>query len=311
MMERKSPITYQMMILFFRTTLLFFSFAISLVLAVQGASAQGVAVMDYSTFFRSPDGKPISGAFVCYNQAANSFTRHDTARCARRFSPFATFDVANSLIGLETAAIPDTSTIINWDRKKYPPTESWMRNTPQWLENQTMRTALQYSVLWYYRELSRRVGERDMKRYVELFGYGNKDVSGGFFAKPVADVCWQGGWAGGSLRVSADEQVSFLRRVVERQLPVGVVNINMVKDLLTLEETDRYRLCGKAGSGLESATGKVLGWFVGWVESTSVSNEKNTYYFALNLDGATLSAVRDNRIVIAKRLLKELGALPK
>ena len=36
------------------------------------------------------------------------------------------------------------------------------------------------SVVWYYREVARRVGLPRMKDYVTRFGYGNQDLSGVF-----------------------------------------------------------------------------------------------------------------------------------
>jgi beta-lactamase class D len=166
-------------------------------------------------FFKSQEGKRLEGAFVVYDMKNDVFTRYNPARCKQRYSPFSTFKIPNSLIGLETGAIPDTSTVINWDRKKYPAQEYWQRDFPEWMDNQTMRTALRYSVVWYYRELAKRVGERDMKRYVDMFGYGNRDISGGIFGKNTMDAFW----LGSSLLISADEQVEFLRAFYTRQLP--------------------------------------------------------------------------------------------
>jgi beta-lactamase class D len=256
--------------------------------------------------FKMRDGKPLEGAFVVYDMKNDAFTRYNAPRCKQRFSPFSTFKIPNSLIGLETGAIPDTSTVINWDRKKYPPQEHWSRDFPDWMDNQTMRTALRNSVVWYYRELARRVGERDLKRYVDLFNYGNKDISGGIYAKNTMEAFW----LGSSLLISADEQVEFLLAFYTRQLPVSVMYVTMIKDMLTLEETLRYRLCAKTGGGLDKRTGKYLGWYVGFIETTSLAGDKNVYFFALNVDAATFGIVRDRRESIAKQILRELEILP-
>jgi beta-lactamase class D len=274
--------------------------------AVQSLCLRAQETTVLAKFFQSPapDSKPLEGAFVLYDQNANSSLHHNEARCKQRYSPFATFYVPASLIGLETGAIPDTSTIINWERKKYPPQGSWDK---EWMDNQAMKTALKYSVAWYYRELIKRVGERDVKNYLELFPYGNKDIAGGIYSKNVMEAFW----FGSSLAISADEQVTFLRSMYTRTLPLGVTNINMVKDLLTLEETPRYRLCVSTGSGLERSTGKYLGWCIGLVETTALTGEKNVYYFALNLDGTSPTHVKSRPLQIARQCLRELGVLPK
>jgi beta-lactamase class D len=255
-------------------------------------------------FFQTQDRKPLDGAFVLYNQNANSFLKHNEVRCSRRFSPFATFYVPASLIALETGAIPDTSTIINWERKKYPPSGVWEK---EWMENQTMKTALKHSVAWYYRELAKRVGERDLKKYMELFPYGSKDLAGGLYSKNVMEAFW----LGSMLTISADEQVTFLRSMYNRTLPLAVTNINMVKDLLTREETPRYRLCTITGGGIDRNTSQYLGWCVGLVETTSLAGEKNVYFYALNLDGTTPASIKTRPTEIARQCLRELGVLPR
>jgi beta-lactamase class D len=53
------------------------------------------------------------------------------------------------------------------------------------------------SVVWYYKELARRAGQQRMPSYVDRFGYGNRDNSGGIdrFRLP------------GGLRISAEQLV--------------------------------------------------------------------------------------------------------
>ncbi len=47
-------------------------------------------------------------------------TRAGGERCAQRFSPCSTFKIPNSLIGLETGVLTDATTVIPWDRDRYP-----------------------------------------------------------------------------------------------------------------------------------------------------------------------------------------------
>jgi len=39
-----------------------------------------------------------------------------------------------------------------------------------------MKSAFRYSVVWYYQELARRVGEKQMKKYLSKNHYGNADT---------------------------------------------------------------------------------------------------------------------------------------
>src|SRR5262249_44181620 len=150
-----------------------------------------------------------------------------------------------------------------------------------------------YSVVWYYRELATRVGPARMKDSLEKLHYGNRDISGGVDRF----------WLNSSLRISPDEEVEFLKPLYLEKLPVSKRSIDIVKDIITLEQTDANKLSGKTGGG---AVGKgALGWFVGYLETKG-----NVYFFAINLEGANFLAIRDLRITLTKRILSGLGYLP-
>lgn len=123
--------------------------------------------------------KDTVGAFVLYDSKNDKYIRYNEARCRERFSPKSTFKIPNSLIGLETGVIKDADFIIEWNRKKYPPQANWNEQPfVNWGKDQTLRSAFKYSVLWYYREFAVKVGKPEMKKHIENFNYGNKNVSG-------------------------------------------------------------------------------------------------------------------------------------
>ena len=260
-----------------------------LLLLLCGAFVADAGAQDVSRFFTD-----TNGAFVLYDQARGRFVRYNEQRCRERFSPKSTFKIPNSLIGLDSGVIKDAEFVIPWNKEKYPASE-WGTGYPFefWARDHTLRTAIKYSVVWYYRELAQRVGLRDMRRYVAAFRYGNLRVS-------QAD----GFWLDNSLRISADEQVEFLRRFYANKLPVSRRSVEIVKDILMLEQTPGYKLSAKTGGG-QTAGGKYIGWFVGYVET-----KKNVAFFALNLEGADYAAIRDRRIAVTKQILAELGYLP-
>ena len=232
-----------------------------------------------------------AGAFVLYDLKRDRYLRHDEARCRERFSPFSTFKIPNSLIGLDTGVIADAEFRIKWDEKKYPAHDRDTLPFSAWWQDQTLRTALKRSVVWYYRELALRVGERRMRDYVHRLHYGNEDASG-----PLNNF-----WLNSSLKISSDEQVDFLRRLYKEELPVSKRSISIVKEIITLEETPDYRLSGKTGGG-PIGEGRFLGWFVGYVET-----KDNTYFFATQIEGPTYLSIRDERIALTKRILAGLG----
>lgn len=253
----------------------------------QGTPARGASSADLEPFFKQfPD-----GAFVLYDLKRDRHLRYNEARCRERFSPFSTFKIPNSLIGLDTGVIADAEFVIRWDEKKYPAHSRDTLPFSAWWQDQTLRTAFKRSVVWYYRELALKVGEQRMREYVRKLRYGNEDASG-----PVNNF-----WLNSSLKVSADEQVDFLRRFYKEELPVSKRSIKLTKEIMTLEETPDYKLSGKTGGG-PLGEGRFLGWFVGYVETSD-----NTYFFAAEIEGPTYLSIRDERIALTKRVLAGLG----
>lgn len=266
-------------------------FACSLLLVVS-CGVIAAQAQDLSGFF-----KGIKGAFVVYDMKNDRYIRYNEQRCRERFSPKSTFKIPNSLIGLETGVIRDADFMIQWNREKYPPQANWNQEPfVHWGKDHTLRSAIKYSVLWYYRELALRVGSPRMKKYVTAFDYGNEDVSG------RVDNFWLNNDV---LKISADEQVEFLKAFYTGRLPVSKRSTEIVKDILVYEQAPTYKLSAKTGGG-PIAEGIYIGWFVGYLESN-----ENVYFFATNIEAASYVEIRDKRIVLTKQILKSLGYLPK
>jgi beta-lactamase class D len=260
-------------------------------LAVVNRQPAPLRAQDLSSYFKN-----TKGAFVLYDTRHNHYIRYNESRCRERFSPKSTFKIPNSLIGLETGVIRDAEFVIPWNRQKYPPQDNWHEEPfVHWGQDQTLRSAIKYSVVWYYRELALRVGASKMQQMVRQFNYGNKTLS-----DRVDNF-----WLDGSLKISANEQVEFLQAFYKEQLPVSKRATEVVKDILQLEKTPTYTLSAKTGGGPISE-GVYIGWFVGYVETRG-----NVYFFATNIEGANFEEIRDKRLALTKQILAALGILPK
>ena len=250
---------------------------------ISGCAAPATPAPDFSRYFQE---RNVKGAFLLYDADKAEFISYcPDQRCEQRFIPASTFKLLNAQIALETGVIADENEIIPWDGVE--------RGIAAWNQDHNLRTAMQNSVVWFYQELAHRIDPERMQHYIDLVGYGNRDISG---PDPF--------WLEGNLRISQAEQIEFLRRLYEEDLPFSQSTMQTVKDIILLEETPAYRLSGK--TGWASSVDPDVGWFVGYVEKNS-----NVYYFATNIDdeGSEESLGKISR-EITEGILAELGILP-
>jgi beta-lactamase class D len=116
------------------------------------------------------------------------------------------------------------------------------------------------SVVWYSREITKRLGMARFQAYVDRFGYGNRDLSG----TPGQHDGLRSAWLGTSLMVSVDEQVAFLRRMLAHRLVSAKAHRQAEAIIPVFEGSGGWRVQGKTGSGGDEAA--PLGWFIGWAD---------------------------------------------
>lgn len=243
-----------------------------------GTSAKETIVLeDLSEYFDNYD-----GCFVMFDKNKNQYTIYNEEKSKKRISPCSTFKIMNSLIILETGVIEDENTIIKWDGTEYP--------IETWNSDQTLQSAITNSVVWVYRLLATKVGEKDMQEYLDLVDYGNNDISGGIDKF----------WLQSSITISPLEQITILRRLYNEELPFSKRSMDIVKKIIVLTDENNIKLSGKTGSGKDN-----LGWFVGYIEKND-----NVYYFATNIetkDNATDKADGPTAKQISLNILSDKG----
>lgn len=250
---------------------------------ILAGTAASQSTHDFSKYY---DEYGVSGSFLMYDMNKDEFIYYDSARCSKQYIPASTFKIFNSLVSLETQAVTDENEIIKWDGVE--------RSIKSWNRDHNMRSAIKYSVVWFYQELAKRVGEERMQHYIDTVGYGNRNISGGIDRF----------WLDGKLKISQFEQIEFLKKLYNNSLPFSQRSMNIVKDIMLNEDTLGYKLRAKTGWGMRAKIN--AGWWVGWVEK-----ENNIYFFAGNIEsGEPADNFIKGRTEITKKILKELNILP-
>jgi len=131
--------------------------------------------------------------------------------------------------------------------------------------DQTPRTWLKDSIVWVSQRITPLLGQEKFKAYLEKFHYGNTDISGGiteaWLIPPDS--------ATPALKISAYEQVEFLRSLWAGTLPVSRDAMRLTRELIFLETSPNgFRLSGKTGSNFYGTEQKMrLGWFIAHIEN--------------------------------------------
>lgn len=202
------------------------------------------------------------GSFVLYDLKGDVWKIHDMECATLQVAPNSTYKIYDALFGLETGIITPESSLIEWNGSTYP--------FKAWNRNQTLPSAMEASVNWYFQSIDEQLGASQVQKYLHEIGYGNEDLRGDFSSY----------WLENSLKISPIEQVELLTKLQNSSLGFAQENVKAVKDAIHISSSDFGNLYGKTGTG--RVNGKdINGWFIGFVEKTD-----NTYFFATNIHAA-------------------------
>jgi len=246
---------------------------------IQNGFSQNSTEIDLKRHF---DKFRVDGCFVLYNQFDNEYIRYNSNLCDSGYIPASTFKIPHALIALEEKVINDTNEIIKWNGHEWP--------HKVWNQDQTLKTSMKYSCIWVYFGFAEKIGIDKYYDYVNKFNYGNKNLTG-----PPTRF-----WLAGQFRISANQQIDFLKRFYNYDLPTSKKSIDVVKDIIILEQTDNYRLSGKTGGGRLSDSDDIM-WLVGYVEK-----DNKPYFYALNYITDDWDKTNKGRYEITKNILREL-----
>jgi beta-lactamase class D len=206
--------------------------------------------------------KNLIGTIVISSLEGRPTYIHNDERARTRFVPASTFKIPNTLIVLEEAAVANEKTIIKWDGKD--------KGLPAWNRDQSIETAFPSSCVWFYQELAKRIGTDKYASYLTQLKYGNEQ------AGPDVTTFW----LEGDLKISATEQVAFLKRIYSEGFRFRLSSYELLRKVMVVERTPAYTIRVKTGWAPKSIP--QIGWYIGYVEA----GEK-VWFFATNIDMAS------------------------
>lgn len=233
-----------------------------------------------------------NGCFILFDvNQQKIITEYNPTRCAQRLTPASTFKVPLSLMAFDEKII-NQNTVFKWDGED--------KGMPQWNQDQTPHSWLKNSAVWVSQEITPQLGMKKIKYFLHKFNYGNQNFSG----DPYQNNGLTHAWLNSSLKISAEEQLDFLKNFVADKLPVSPDALENTKENIFLETTpNQYQLYGKSGSCDQS------GWFIGYIEK---SKPNQTYIFVLNF--SALDKSNNNNIPggtqarnLTKKILAQMG----
>ena len=249
-------------------------FTIILILALLGFSScnQDNSSDNWGAFFQENN---VSGTFVLKDTRTNKTLIYNKERSCKEFVPASTFKILNSMIALQESLVANINDTIKWDGIN--------SSFESWNKDQTMKSALPISCVWFYQELARRTGQEKMQEWIDKTNYGNKKIENEIDRF----------WLDGNLAISANGQIDFLEKLVKNELPFDEDIQETVKGIMITDSTNNYIIHSKTGWSQD------IGWNVGYVEA-----KDNVWIFALNIDMESLSKGK-LRNILTYDILKE------
>jgi beta-lactamase class D len=204
--------------------------------------------------------RKISGTLLIANLEGTTLYLHDEPRANKPLLPASTFKIPNTLIALDEGVITEQE-LLQWDGTD--------RGLAAWNRDQTLASAFKSSCVWCYQELAQRIGTARYQTWLKKIDYGNAQPGPGLTTF----------WLSGDLRISAQQQITFLKKLYKRELPFKAATYDALCRIMLVEEKPGYRLYAKTGwAGYGEKATPQTGWYVGYLETGT-----DVWFFALNM----------------------------
>lgn len=183
----------------------------------------------------------------------------DDKRSKQRFASASTFKIFNTLIAIDEGIFDPVNDQFIWD--------GTVHEFPEWNRNMSLAMAYKASCVWCYQKLAEQIGAAKYLYHIRRAQYGEIDA-------PFEGTAF---WLDGSFRVSAIEQIQFMKRVYNRELLYKGLSYDALKAIMQADSPPAYRLYAK--TGWARRVNPEIGWYVGYVETYT-----DVWFFAMNLN---------------------------
>ncbi len=200
----------------------------------------------------------VKGAMLIESLDGKERYVYNDVRAKMPLLPASTFKIPHTLIALDQNVV-NAQSIIVWDKIE--------RSVPAWNQDQTLESAFKTSCVWCYQKFARHIGLEKYDSYLKKLHYGNEKTGDNV----------ERFWLDGKLRISAEEQIAFLKKLYRNELPFRRGDIDLLKKMMIDKQREECVIRAKTGWAVPKDA-EHHGWYVGYVESS-----KGVYFFATNL----------------------------
>lgn len=219
------------------------------------------------------DSHNVEGTFAMLNNQSGTITLYNMEMDTQKVSPLFTFNVINTLAGIEAGQITgaDMKLTVNG-------------------ETETLAQAWKQQNRSFFQEIARKTGEQNLKLWIDSLQYGNMNMSGSLDSF----------WFNDTLKISPDEQLGLMFQLYFDKLPFSKFAQSVVRNLMLKEENNDYRLWYVTGTGVNEKQNPV-DWVAGWVEEN-----RHVYFFVTYTKSKVANKnIQNTSWQIAESILKE------
>ncbi len=219
----------------------------------------------------------------------------------KRYAAYSSLKIAISVIGFNEGILYDeTHPLIDYDKSDQNhffwliPFFQNSYNPRTWMSHKHSNNT--FNSIWYSERILKQLSYERLQEYLAAFQYG--DVETLKFSDKEGEPMFF--WFKRNLKISTEEQVLFLQKLVASQLPASRRAQEITRKILLIDElSNGWKLYGKYCIGPhDSFLGPHGAWFVGWIEK----GERHII-FAYHSDDSKNALIQTG--IFAKGIVKE------